>query len=300
MMMKSRKKVISLILCMMMIFSVSGCQLAKEGEDPKNGVASKDTFVGVYVTYRKENDPYDMVTYKGEAEDSEGKVYAKLLEKEEDGITFHEYVFEDVKGIACFEALVLPQGDDTAGYRNSIIGEGVLGAHVQSNTHILESDQGEEVTNTVEIEGSIYFTEEVIVYVNYVFQEEDGDVYFVKDGMGVFISDGVASNGTHKIEDNGSVVKLNIGYKKDAGKVEFVSISEDNEVLQISSYSPSEIPENINVEPGTEYLIVKTIYPEGEPVITTLTRENQWVDLAVGDNGELLAGHTVWLTWGEE
>ena len=87
------KKIYLLMVLSMVLGLLGGCQLAKDEE--KEAVEGKeDKFVGVFITYREDGVFKDITDISGE-ENTDGKTYAKLVPCEEDGVQFHDYVFEN-------------------------------------------------------------------------------------------------------------------------------------------------------------------------------------------------------------
>ena len=161
------KKVSLIILFGLLISLLGGCQLAKESTGA-NVVGEDDKFIGVYISY-VEDDTNIEVGSLAKYADQNGKVYAKLKEvTSEDGFTSHEFVFEGGDGILFFESIIPEKLTGWDDYISGSISKEMVQCKVNNKISVVQNETGDIVRESVftEMDGSIYFTEEVIVYIN--------------------------------------------------------------------------------------------------------------------------------------
>lgn len=247
--MSAKKKIVCLCMSILMVFSVSGCQLAKT-EEEQNKESEQAQLIGVYITDYDETD-YDM---SGNAKVD--KVYAKCVEVEQDGIKSHEYIFEDYDGMSYFQAYVPAKISGTNGYYTTMCSEGIINGNIK----LVAIDSGDNTT----MEADVYFIENAYVCVNEVYQEVDGDIYFVPAQMSNYISGGITTISI--IEEGASLntsIKINLSVKGEPTEIKVTQIGEDK-ILKSQAYKSGDMPEKLQVKEGTEYIIVKTDYADDE------------------------------------
>lgn len=282
------KTKILLIFCTLLLtLSLCACNLARE-----DGLeAQSDRLVGVYIT-REYLDLFDFESYLNDNISSigaggeitvengqryNGRIYAALkprtLTSEETGeeSVIYEYVFEELDGIPFFFAEVTqPDGES---YFASVSDNAVSDAHVS---------YGNETT----LEGTIYMApgSMTVLYVNPVYQSGDADVYVTSSG-GYSVS-GIEAEGavfsttleeTHTVTENGEKrdesfkVTIHINVKYPPVSISVIQMNAQNMPIINEKYSPGDLPENVEISPDTEYVIVET--RSASPAGETLSRE---------------------------
>ena len=278
------KNIIAIIACIVLAAFVLGAtgtiSLVSASE---TGSASSDKLIGVLITReyldlfdseRFLNDNMDKLMKGKEISDSEsakyqGRIYAALVEPEltnqETGETVgrKEYAFEGVNGICYF----VPQITDQFGtYWSSSSDEAISDGYI----HLNSTDEGESIT----IEGTIYVSTSANArnfYYNPVYQTETGDVYAVS-GNGIFFDD----NGTtgmsmsHEIKEeqsstigdlttsSGSRIEITISYVDKPVKISILQFDNENNLLTQMDCNPGELPNTLQPQPDTQYIIVET------------------------------------------
>lgn len=242
--MKSRIKLLCLCMTLIMMFSVSGCQLAKE-EEVSEGEGSKDKFVGLFITTKKVDE----------------KFYAKMTEVEEYGTKVRQYEFEDYEGIPLCQVISSEEG-------------GEIQTELLKNNAVCDLFMSTEAKpDCWSIEGNVYFSEPVGIYINRVFQEEDGDVYVVPDeGPRVLISDG--TTGTPSATQDETTVLMNISVIGVPEKIDFVCMGDGNTVIWSNTYEPGKMPKELEIPEGTEYVVVDTAFKSGYDPIREIYAED--------------------------
>ena len=226
-----------LLLIVLLSGSFTGCKLATEEGKVEN--LKGDKLVGGYVT----------------AESIEGKVYA-VKEMNDDVV---KYVFKDVKGAG----LILPELDDkeSLGVFDDGINNRVTGFHDKDGD-----------TRDMTLSGTVYCTKEDLYFLNPVYQEADGDVYMIQDGMGIFMSAGSCSQsikeeytetGDGKKEKQSMEIKVTYEYILGPDSIKLVYIGADNCEVKVEEYKPGEVPEKIVADSNVEYIVIESYSREG-------------------------------------
>lgn len=298
------KKVSLFIIFSIVIGLLGGCQLAKNGEKDGAGesqVGKNDKFIGVYISYM-EDDSNIQVGSLAKYADENDKIYAKLVEVEsDDGIKSHEFVFGEGEGISFFNAII---PESMTGMPDYIAHMGsyniIYGSASSKNSVLLEENTNETILSetTHELEGSLYFTEDVIVYVYSVYQKLDGDVYCLWDTMGVHI--GSDSNSTQTFGDSEStLVKLHMKCKAEVGVTKFIGMNDESEVIWTTKYDTNEVPEQISIPTGVKYIIHITEYENYEPDTKVYTKDDVYIDIVKNGKGITMESFTCKLVWSE-
>ena len=275
-----------LILCLLLIL-LAGCQLARAD----GMTVQSERLIGAFIT-REYLDLFDFEGYlednistfeKGgniTIENSErynGRIYAELREvpltNEETGapsVTW-EYEFPDLDGIDFFAAEV-------------ILREGVAFRDMQSDNAISDAKYAAGNVNS-SLEGTIHFepNDELVFYVNPVYQDSDGRVY-VTTGNGMVASgrnqegwvfsttleeqQTVAENG--EITAEGFKLTVHFAVRNPPQGVGIIQMDAGNEIVARDDYDPNELPERIEPEGETEYIIAETraAAPDGGTIVT--------------------------------
>ncbi len=253
--MNSRKgclnKIILIGIVLNMLLSLAGCKLAKEEAE---SLIINDKLVGCYIT----TEPI-----------GNSKIYANLVEVKEEYAEYShfEYRFEGYEGIGMYATTIINRkdGDD---YDIASYGEELC------NRKSISSYDCEE------IEGTLYYTgTDVYFYMNPVYQEKDGDVYMVECNMaGHTNGNGQMSQtltgkaaynvGTDSVSQYSKVTVTYVP-KQEPDKIRFIYMDEDSKILQEDEYEPGEVPEELTVLTGTEYILVESYgYDAGEEMDT--------------------------------
>lgn len=296
------KKVSLFLIFSIVIGLLGGCQLAKKGENDGTGesaVGKNDKFIGVYISYVEDDSNIEVGSLARDADEND-KIYAKLVEVEsEDGIKSHEFVFGDGEGISCFDVIIPESMTGVPDYIAHMGSRNIMYTNAISKSIYIEDENGRtESKTTAELEGSLYFSEEVITYVNPVYQEPDGEVYCLWGTMGTHINS--YSNATQTLGDTEStLVKLNISCRSKVGDISFIALSDDSQIINVETYDSNDVPENINIPEETEYLLVKTEFGEEESELDIYTKEDVYIDVVKNGTGIAMVNHTCHLIWSE-
>ena len=291
--MMNKKSIVCIILSVTMIIvalSMGGCQLAKE-EDAHAG--SQDTFVGVFITYCDEQQ-YS----SGGHTLYEGKTYAELVEVETDGVKSCRYVFKNCEGIPNFSAKVYKGACGAeADYTIAMCNDYVFGANYKYE-HKYEGTDAGVLYRT--IEGSLYFDKEVVVFINPVYQEADGDIYFKPAEMGEAITSlgECISTLEETVNGGGTIVKTTIALRNAVSEVDIIYMDHENNIVDSHTYFVDDIPENLEIASNIEYVMVKKHFGNNEtPRIELYSSEKNYVDIAVQGNGGALKCKSFRLAW---
>lgn len=278
------KKIIIIIVCIMFtafVFGATGTiRLVSAVENEKT---SSDRLIGVLITqeyldlFDSEQffaDNIDRLMSGGEISEAEsaeyeGRLYAGLVDtgyvSEETGETYRskEYVFEGINGI-CY---IAPRITDEAGtYWSSSGDEAITDGFV----NFITNDGGESVT----LEGTIYVStgnNAGNFYYNPVYQTQDGEVYAIS-GNGTFFANNTAGMSmSHEIKENlsstigdvtttsGSAVKITICYIDKPEKVSILQFDSEGTLLSRIECAPDSLPDTLQIQSGTQYIIVETL-----------------------------------------
>lgn len=321
-------KVIAILIALCILAAViSGFQLKKPEAENKSTLG--DRLIGTVITTESLN-TFDMETYLEEnigsivkdenqtvqnedKQDYMGKIYARQVTKEdttEEGekITHKEYVFDDdINGYWIFDAKI-PSTETEESY-TCLCSEGGF-SNVQSKIH--HTDNG---LQEIELIADIYYSYEkwgTVFYMNPVYQESDGDIYCV-EGMGYSVSgdkgsiDGNSSGSqtlTDKItvNENGeetvyqSKVTINYIPVYVPVRTEFVFMNEDNEAISESGFNTHQVPSELNVPKGTEYVIILQKSEEG--TITDVIGKNcEYAEILFEENQGICSKGSVEFKW---
>lgn len=298
------KKVLLIILFSLAIGLLGGCQLAKEGEQDgtgENAVGKDDKFIGVYISY-VEDDTNIEVGSLAKYADKNGKVYAKLEEVDNsEEFTSHEFVFEGGEGISFFESLIPERLTGVPDYISGSVSKEMIGNKVNISISTIENEKGnivEEATK-VDMEGKLYFTEEVIVYANPVYQEPDGEVYCLWGTTGEHISNQASTAKLTLGDEESTLVKLNMSCRSLAGDVTFIALNEESQIISTEKYNANDVPENLNVPEGTEYFLVKSEFDGEDSELSVYSKENKFIDIVKNGVGIVMENSTSQLIWAE-
>lgn len=271
------KKLFAILSALLIIFILSGCQLAREYEVRNN---SGDKLIGVYISYdyifSSDEDDYfndilyiyeDIMSIDLDTKKHEPRIYASLEEKTETSLdgeisTHKEFVFEDISGIAMFYPIIDdPLSEDMSYY--SLTADG----YTDVKTTMKSGDMEEEL----EISGTIYFSLDAVIdviYINPVFQSEDGKVYlesgdgFALGNLGVTFSNELKNEITVSENDNIrsyiSIIQVSIVNINPTNQISILEMDRDNKLVKKTDHNPDNILSVFNTESDTEYIIVES------------------------------------------
>ena len=292
------KNIFIIIVCIVFtayVFGVTGTIRLVNASENEEG--SSDRLIGVLITqdyldlFDSEQffaDNIGKLVNGGEISESESakyqeRLYAVLVDtgyvSEETGEKYRrkEYVFEGVNGI-CY---IVPRLTDEVGTYWSASGDEAI---TDGGINFITNDEGESVA----IEGTIYVSTSINAgsfYFNPVYQTQAGEVYAV-GGNGIF----TGNNGTagmamsHEIKENqsstiggvtttsGSEIKITKCYIDEPAKVSILQFDSENTVLSRIECDPDSLPDTLQTQPGTQYIIVETTIFSREGT-TDITRE---------------------------
>jgi hypothetical protein len=320
------KRISAVLLTLLIIFTLTGCQLARE-----DGTAEKsqDKLIGVYVSYDY-IDLFDFESYMndnlkisggelkidGESRKYEGRMYA--VQKDEvktasqgEKYTNTEFVFEEVEGIGMFSPTITDPLNNDLTYISFSGDEGFTDVQ----THVI----GGNNEDGIELEGTLYISSGAMskaLYINPVYQSADGRVYLVT-GQG-FVATGDNGEGgvytqtlTDKVtvKENGksksysSSVKISLATMYPTEKVTILQMDKDSNILKKDEYKPEDVPNELKAESTADYIIVestKTTYDKQmkiERTIFSKSDQTLWF-FCKGDDKVLIKAYTT-ILWNQ-
>ena len=276
-------------LGMTMIFilvlgTLTGCQLAKASADDEGDSEQRDTLVGVMVT-TEWLDLYDtdawlednlaLIVSEGnevldgdDAQKYQKRLYATLVERplyDENGqvtSSSKEFVFEGVEGVMFYAATIY---DEQGNYTTTGSDSGIS----ITKSHHMVTDEG----NFVELEGTIYVVpqDEIPTYTKYpIYQEPDGDMYLTQGSSVSFDTgtEGMSMSSTYDEEVSvtdengeksvkGSTIKVTIEVINRPETVVVSQLDDQSQLVSRVEYPAGQVPKQIVPEAETEYIIVE-------------------------------------------
>lgn len=274
------RKIKIILVLMLSLAMLNGCSLAKEGTSK-----SQEKLVGALITLESldvkvmEAEPYPEFMAALEAGDfqldgklktHEGKIYATPRAETKN------YIFEGIDGFAMYSPTMYMEDESesyTSMFADDAISDGDFQVHVGDTEKII-------------VEGTLYYSSSMEIkplYMNPVYQTEKGVVYTVPgQGMSFSIEGSLESSGSQTLEetltinDNGvektssAFVKINYKSMFPPVKITVVEMSEHNRQLMRREYKPGTLPEKMEIQEETGYLIIETLKTdaEGNAIIT--------------------------------
>lgn len=277
-------------ICLFLAFSLWGCSLALPGA----GADSRDDrMVGVFIT-REYLDFLNMGQYRDDhpsasaqgggaafdASEEGKKLYAQIDKSRGSHPDEWEISFGRLEGMQMFTPMW--RQEDEEPYWGNVCTEGISDTEIRYQ----ESDDGEEHN----ISGTVYILpgktdQNAAYYANPVYQTADGRIYLT-GGTGVSKSGGtqegemlssnlsektsVVENGKRRTETFSVDVKYVFMYRP--ARITIFQMDGEHRILKEEGFLPEEVPEELDVEKGTEYILTETEKeaPSGE---TTVSRE---------------------------
>lgn len=267
----------------LMLFSVTGCQLALEDAGMNGG---GDRLVGVFVTkgyldrldmgaYLNDNNLIDLsedgdIALEVDSKNYQDRLQATLTTRswiDETGMSNEEreFIFENIDGINFFAATI-PATENEESYLSSKFDEAISDAYI--DIHIADD------ADRIELEGTMVISPGFLsdaLYINPVYQSEDGSVY-VTSGSG-FATGGMQDEGSifsQTLEETKTVtgnapskkasilIKISIEVMFPAEKVVLMEMAADSTVMKRTEYVPGELPDHLVPEAETQYIIFET------------------------------------------
>ncbi len=277
------KRIICICCAIIIAFSLSGCQLAREG----GNVGQPDELVGVFIT-TEYVDLFDMEGYLNDQFSSfnggtinldyndqryDGRFYAefksKVLTNEETGeeSEMWEYVFENLDGEPFFIASITDK-------------DGFTYSTTSSNDSVCDSHA--TIGDNTTLEGTIYVNPNDLttVYINPVYQSGDNRIY-LKSGQGMLLGEGAEGDvftqsieEKHTITENGEKKEktfkatISVAAKNSPSEIDIIQMGAEHTLINRESYNVAALPEKIKVNPEVEYIIAETrsVTDQGEAV----------------------------------
>lgn len=308
------KRIYLIILAASMLL-LSGCQLAK----PEAETQMTDRLAGVLVT-TEHLDLFDMEAYLNDhisgigdhtvedTDEYQGRIYGELTQvgNFEDGAARYEVFFPDVEGyflvdLRCSASgLWEPEGE----YYWNTTGNGGL---YDVKSGFTSTDEGEETS----MEMTIAYWQDgpVTMFLNPVYQTDDGKIY-VTSGSG--LSGDLATGGemtqtmTNTVTTTldgerqtiTSTVKVHAVHALPTEELQLVQMDESHRILAESNYQKGSIPEELDLEAETAYLIVQTT--DGETTARTLCQPGDENAVYFTAQGKICIPGSVQLNWSEK
>lgn len=277
------KKAFFILLCIVFaLIMLTGCQLAQE-----NAVeTSKDSLIGVYVTYTLPNHTVENWSY----EDERIFATAKRIKTGQSETTSFDFV--GLEGIAFFSPIV-QENNDNVSYLTTIIGPEVFDSKV--GVHVTD-DSSTEVTLVGKVYRSISSNwENRVLSYNPVYQTSGGEIYLlpgtnIGGGGTVKLEEGVTTNENGKNSVNGTSVELIDETINTTIKTIFKQMSVVDEIVDTTVVLPQEAPEHIKLNKDTTYIIVEEhgLNTNGQTEIVRTLLDTDAIDFTVkyiGDHG---------------
>ncbi len=294
------KRVAAWLVSTVILLTLGGCQLAVEG---KGTTANPDALRGMFITFGSSfaadntaltDEMIDSwvsgVTQIPDRASAGQRVYATMQPDEYGGM---QYVFSGIEGVPMFEPLIHGNGDNSD-YWASCFDNSLL--------DVMTTVGGMGSGSSIKIEGTLTLTlntelcdeyGQCILYLNPVYQNEDGEVYMLPAGSGVALFGQNAEDGT-ALMSVGNLGKFTIsnsttmtsGQKKESWSGEFsvtvmgigdiqryvLKEMDANDRLIVSKeITEGNIPGTLTLNDKTAYAILEE-YSEGEDGGTHVNR----------------------------
>lgn len=295
------KRIIIICCAIIIIFSLTGCQLARED----GLVAQTDSLAGVFIT-TEYLDLFDFQRYMQEQKpsfiegdvfidnnDYNGRIYAELKSKtytdEETGqeSEYREYEFKNLEGVPFFLFEVTEPNGTT--YSSMSSGDSVCDAHVT-------------IGDSSMIEGIIYLNPDKLrsIYINPVYRTADNRIY-VKSGQGMFFGEWTEGSTytqsieeKHTITENGQEIEksfkatITVAVKNMPTDISIIQMGPEHKLVKETSHDVATLPESIKINPDVEYVILETcsVTDQGEIVQREILDSDNEYYSAYRDRGD--------------
>jgi len=272
--MKIRKLAVSILLMGIVVVQLSGCQLAKT---PVSGEATvEDRLVGVFITtdyidlFNAEEYFIDKMNNENvDIDDYRGRLYATPVGTElitnshtgesEELVT--EYEFEGVEGIK----YIAIHEEDVAGmgYSSSCFDAPL--AWTKESTVVRDVDTHSEYE--LKLESELFFSKTgLVLCINPVYKTAEGDIYAV-NGSSCEVNIGgqkysLNNSSTRTIngvtETYSSTVSVAMTLVDTSEEMTLIFMDADSKEVSRTTYKSSEMPDDIKMVNGAEYIIVES------------------------------------------
>lgn len=262
-----------LILTVMM----SSCSLAAADAGTEGG---SDRLIGAFIT-SEYLDLFDMDAWLNDNASALGKntnlqitdtsgyeqkLYAEIDKNNSEDPFDWSVSFPGIEGINFFVPVWTNENGEQ--YWDGICGEGIC----DTNINVGSSDTGD----TISLSGTIYILpgmadEDISYYLNPVYQTESGEIYAIGNSgfsTSVDSSEGVqlttTINDEVKITENNVTniekcnVEVSIAVMHRPVNITVWQMDSDHQVVKKTEYKPEEVPEELQTEPGTAYMLIET------------------------------------------
>lgn len=275
------------IICALMV-SLNGCSLAVKGAETD----SQDTLIGVFITEEPldlfDTDAYSLentVSLSKNSDDAvidpsgyEKPLYASINRHNSPEPSDWDISFEKVNGLNFFA----PVFKDTDGsfFHHTRFSDGISDSH----TEITESDEG----NETKLSATIYITPQtakksITYHLNRVYQTADGKIYVLsgsgvstdaenREGeiMSVYDDDQTKYLEDQKVKILKTSVTVRFFVMYEPVKITLYQMDMENKVIKQEHFAPGKLPEKLNTENETSYILVETEKkaPDGSRIYT--------------------------------
>lgn len=257
-------KMSKIILSIVLLVGLSGCQLAKN-----TTVSGEDQLMGIFITTESLGTDEFTITGNNEIKEKNDKIYASYASEtyeNEDGSLSElgDYVFENLEGIPFYFTKI---ENENGIHINSSDTKGFI-SNVQMATRVTDD------MNELDNEGTIYFSTRVsdlIFFANPVYQEPDGNVYVVAtNGLAIFgdiegqkasqkLESTISTTDNDKTITEKTIITINYESKLDSSKTRVIEMNKENEVIFITEILKDATPEKLKLSENTEYIIIETV-----------------------------------------
>lgn len=244
------------------------------GEEPAGG---GDRLIGILVTteyldlfdneaYIEENIHEFMSGSAPDTSEYQGRLYAQLADRtdyDDDGAPIHskEYVFPDSDGVFCYAAKI---DDGTGEPYTTTGGDGV--SDVKLNINCTENGKDLKYEGVVSVNANA----QTVLCFNPVYQTAEGEVYAVSGDSFEYTGGdegdvyGITLDEKYTVTENGSeitdsfTISVQTRYTYPAQTVSIIQMDADSAILSRNEYALNELPEALEPDSSTEYIIVES------------------------------------------
>lgn len=258
--MKIRRLLANMVLMSFMVMNLAGCKLAKPPVTVSE--SEEDKLVGIFIT-----------TDYMQINDESGRLYAKPAQTEfiavgdsgESREIVKDYEFEGVEGVKYIA--IYDKTSKGSSYSSQCFDEPL--AWTRQNIKVSDSDTYNE--HTIELLCELFVADkDLVLEINPVYKTAEGEVYAVNGSSMAVSSVGF----TYKMEGTSTrtvaadadgfkdiyrgTISVSVSVVDPAKKSTLIFMSADNEEISRVSCISSELPEEIAVPDGTEYIVEET------------------------------------------
>ncbi len=233
---------IKIILCVVIMFCLTGCQLARQEEKQ---LEIMDKLIGVYVTTNSYYDNDNLINIAMQKEvDGQIRYYGT-------NIMENGYRTADFTGFTGLKLFSVPIVNDQDEIGTDVISEGDIQMTITSDVYL-------DNTNS----------DVVGVYVNPVYMDSDGGVYLLV-GTGHFMTARQKVEYTNSIDvktvrevDGNTITDTTTYITKvhDRGRTQLLKVlemSDDDKVLAVYTFDTENMPTNLKIGKDVEYIVVR-------------------------------------------